>query len=461
MICCRALVFLACCVFCWAGGGLAETMRESAAQVWQVGSRRWDIVEEQRFAVWVEKTVTEDFFIRYDIPVDCADVPYALRWIYARITHLPAAATREDGRIFGHWSTAWGYLPTSQDWFRDRRFRMALLSMLAETSTKTIPADTYPIRIAPNSVLAGTVFLGDGHAGIVGRIVVDGSMYSPVQTWEATLPRKETKLRQSSFFSTWPDADAGSGLLRFRWPVSFGGRWEYLPRPDQPFYSDEQYSTGFCRTGELFDEAVARRIDPTSYNPMERAGKIIGSIYRYLLERVPLVQAGYVRCRNHTCPEGSPLWEIYSTPGRDEMVAYEIQHLLKIVKDSGLNEGVIKAMMKGMTLPIEEGQTVSLDYIVQNYPWLSHDPGDSIEARWGLRRCEMIRAGIQNALQALDFVERRYGATDPEYAEYGRSLRLLDLKRLKEEARRAGCNEPRPLPQEKPLWPTLKIIQMK
>ncbi len=90
----------------------------------------------------MEKTVTEDFFIRYDIPVDCADVPYALRWIYARIAHLPAAATNEDGRLFGHWSTAWGHLPASQDWFRDQRFRRALLSMLEETSTKTIPADT-------------------------------------------------------------------------------------------------------------------------------------------------------------------------------------------------------------------------------------------------------------------------------------------------------------------------------
>ena len=356
MICCRSLVLLACFVLWGAGESLAKTVWDSPAQVWQVGSRRWDIVEEQRFATWIEKTVTEDFFIRYDIPVDCADVPYALRWIYARIAHLPAAATNEDGRIFGHWSTAWGYLPTSQDWFRDRRFRQALLSMLAETSTKTIPADTYPIRIGPVSVLAGTVFLGDGHAGIVGRIVVDGSMYSPVQTWEATLPRKETKLRQSSFFSTWPEAGAGSGLLRFRWPVSSGGRWEYLPRPDQPFYSDEQYNPGFCRTGELFDEAVARRIDPTSYNPLERAGKIIGSIYRYLLERVPLVQAGYGQCRNQNCPEGSPLWEIYSTPGRDEMIAYEIQHLLRIIKDNRLHEEAVKTMMKGMTIPIEGGK---------------------------------------------------------------------------------------------------------
>jgi hypothetical protein len=143
------------------------------------------------------------------------------------------------------------------------------------------------------------------------------------------------------------------------------------------------------------------------------------------------------------------------------MIAYEIQHLLKIIKDNRLNEGAVKKMMKGMNIPIEDGQTVGLDYIVQNYPWLSHDPGDSIEARWGLCRCEMISVGIQNALRALDFVEQRYGTTDPEYADYVRSLRLMDLKRLREEGKRTGCNGLQPLPQEKPLWPTLKIIQMK
>jgi hypothetical protein len=143
------------------------------------------------------------------------------------------------------------------------------------------------------------------------------------------------------------------------------------------------------------------------------------------------------------------------------MIAYEIQHLLKIIKDSGIHQKTVRAMMRGMTIPIEEGQAVGLDYIVQNYPWLAHDPGASIEARWGLRRCEMIRAGIQNALRSLDFVQQRYGAADPEYAEYSRSLRLQEIKRLREEGIRAGCTEPQPLPQEKPLWPTLKIIQMK
>lgn len=476
MIVRRSLTLLTCLLFCWAGELMAKTVENSPSQVWQVREGSWDVTEELRFAVWVEKTISEDFFIRYDIPVDCADVPYAIRWIYARIAHLPAAATALDGRLFGHWSTAWAYLPTNPDWCRDQRFRMALLHLLAETSTKTLPADTYPIRIAPDSVLAGTVFIGDGHAGIVGRIVLDGSMYSPIQTWEATLPAKVAKLRQNSFYSGLPDLNAGTGLVHFRWPVFTDGRWEYLPRQEQPLYSTEQYSPGFSRTGELFDEAVARRIDSAPYDPAKKIRLIIGSIYRYLEERVAVVQAGYRSCRRGNCAEGSALWEVHSTPGRDDMIGFEIEHLLKIIKVHRLNEKAVQKAMEGMILSIDAGQTVTLNYVVQNYLWLSHDPGDSIEARWGLRKCDMIRTRMKNALQAQDFVEQKYRATDPDYADYGRSLRLTDLRWLQEEGIRAGCdnllslpqlqqlppsNQLPPPPQKAPLWPTLRVIRAK
>jgi hypothetical protein len=441
IIACRFLMLMACCVLCWVGDPSAKTVSDSYGQVWQVGQQRWDVIEEQRFAAWVEKTITEDFFLRYGIPVDCADVPYAVRWIYARIAHLPAAATMADGRLFGHWSTAWANLPTNEVWHRDQRFRMALFHVLAETSTKTLPADTYPIRISPDSVLAGTVFIGDGHAGIVGRIVLDGSMFSPVQTWEATLPRKVTKLRQRSYFSGWPDSEAGSGLVRFRRPIFSGGQWGYLPKQEQAFYSEEQYSPGFCRIGELFDEAVARKIDSRRYNSAEKADMMITTVFRYLEERVALVHEGYRHCRRAKCSEESALWEIYSTPGRDDMIGFEIEHLLKIIKTNRLNEHAIRKKMEGMVIPIDAGQAVTLNFVVQNYLWLSHDPGDSIETRWGLRRCEMIRARMQNSVQDLDFVEKRYRAIDPDYADRSRNLRLMDLRWLQDEGKRAGCND--------------------
>src|SRR4030043_2489082 len=90
----------------------SQALNESPGQVWQVGDRRWTVEEEHRFEKWVDETMAEDFFIRYKIPTDCADAVYAIRWIYARINHFPAAVTTKDGRLIGHWSTDWKNFPT-------------------------------------------------------------------------------------------------------------------------------------------------------------------------------------------------------------------------------------------------------------------------------------------------------------------------------------------------------------
>ncbi len=457
---CRSFITMFCLLMLGNGNLWGRTLPNSPGQVWQV-SRQWSIEEEQQYATWVAKTVTEDFFLRYHIPVDCADVPYAVRWIYARIAHLPAAATTEDGHLIGHWSTNWNRLPTSRDWFHDRRFRAALLYLLEKTSTRTIAKDTYPIRIDRESIQAGSIFFVEGHAGIVGRIVLDGSMFSPIQTWEATLPRRVTKLRQRSFYSTWPDIKDGTGLLHFRWPVFSHGRWKYPPEKDQPFYSVEQYSPEFCRPGQLFDEAVARRIDPKTYDPQERVRLIIGSIYRYLQERVPLVKEGYRHCRRSVCSEGTYLWEAYSTPNRDDMIAFEISHLIKLIKDDGIAEEAVKKDMEGKTLSIGDGHSVTLNYVVQNYLWFSHDPGDSIEARWGLCKCNTIGNRMRDTLKDLNFIEKKYRTTDPKYADYSRNLRLRDLRDLQNKGQDAGCGNLPHLPLEKEKSSTDDQLQIR
>ncbi len=438
-ITCRCLIFLFCVLLSLTADSTVQAMNDSTDQVWQVGSRRWDIVEERRYAEWVESTIDEDFFIRHNLPVDCADVPYAIRWIYARISHLPAAATTADGLLFGHWSTIWKHLPTDKEWYRDKRFRMALLHLLSTTSTETLPSDTYPIRIALDSVQAGSLFIGYGHAGIVGRIIHDGSTYSPVQTWEATLPTKIKKLRPKNYFAARANKSIGSGLMRFRWPILSGNNWTYMPRQEELFYSLEQFSPDFNHTGTFFSEEVAKRIDPTPYDPREKVYLIIKSLYQYLKERVPLVQAGYRHCRQKDCTEGSYLWEVYSTPSRDYMVASKIEHLLQTIKNNKLNEEPLKNIMERLILPINEEQSVTVNYVVQNYRWLSHNPGDPIDARWGLRKCEMIHAQMDDILVALDFIKKKYSTTKEDYYERHRRMNLADLRRLKQDGESSGC----------------------
>ena len=84
---------------------VCQTLNESSDQIWAVGPNRWTAEEEYRFGKWVDENITEDFFIRYRTPTDCADAVYAIRWFFARIALLPAAATTKVGKLIGHWST--------------------------------------------------------------------------------------------------------------------------------------------------------------------------------------------------------------------------------------------------------------------------------------------------------------------------------------------------------------------
>lgn len=418
----------------------SQAVKESPLQVWKVGDRRWTVEEEHQFGKWVDANITEDFFIRYKLPVDCADVPYAIRWIYARISHLPAAATTKDNKLIGHWSTEWGRLPTHHEWHKDLRFRTALLHMLSETTTRTLPSDTYPIRINPDSVTPGTVFfVTESHSGVIGHVTLDGSYAHPLQTWEATVPARPQKMSQRNFLSPRPESTTFSGLVKFRWPVTQNGKWKYLPVKEHPFYSEEQYSADFYEGYADFVEAVARRIDPTDYDPDEKVKKVIETITRFLRERVPIVLEGYKRCHRGGCPEESALWEIHSTPGRDGMITLLMDHLHQIIEANHLDEEDLRERMEAIPIQISKDRSVTFYHLYQNYLWLSPHPEDSVEARWGLKKCEMIFSQIRSTKNSIAFIERAYRKRDPKYADFSIRQQQEILLRLTEEWERSQC----------------------
>jgi len=418
---------------------------ESPDQIWQVGDRRWTIEEEHRFEKWVEDTMTEDFFLRYKIPTDCADAVYAIRWIYARIAHLPAAATTKDGQWIGHWSTDWKHLPTHPEWHMDERFRAALLYLFPKTWTGTLPLDTYPVQISPDSVTPGTLFLvTESHTGIVGHVLLDGSHAHPLQTWESALPVKIQKLSLRYFFSARPESKARSGLVKFRWPVSENGEWKYLPVEAHPFYSEEQYASAFSKGYADFAEAVARRIDPTNYGPKEKMVKVVETVTHFLRNRVPIVLAGYEQCGHGGCPEGSEMWEVHNTAGRDEMIVSLMDHLSQIIESNHLDQEMAKGMMKAIPIDISEDRSVTLYHVYQNHLWLSPHPEDSIEARWGLKKCEMIYAQARATNGSIAFIDRAYRTNDPQYADFSIRTQQHLLRRLNEEWIRSKCGEPLP-----------------
>jgi hypothetical protein len=428
----------------------SQALNESPDQVWQVGDRRWTVEEEHRFEKWVDEMMTEDFFIRYEIPTDCADAVYAIRWIYSRIAHLPVAATTRDGRRIGHWSTDWKHLPTHPEWDKDARFHAALLYLLPKTWTGTLPFDTYPVRISPDSVTPGTLFLvTESHTGIIGHVFFDGSQAHPLQTWESALPVRVQKLSLRYFFSTRPESKSRGGLVKFRWPIPENGEWKYLPVEEHPFYSEEQYASGFCENSADFVETVARRIDPTNYAPMEKMVKVMGTFTRLLRERIPIVLAGYEQCGNGDCPEASELWEIHSTAGRDGMIISLTDHLSQIIELNHVDPEMAKGMMEAIPIDISEDRSVTLYHVYQNHLWFSPRPEDSIEARWGLKKCETISARTRTANDSIAFIERTYRKKDPHYANFTIQTQQQLLARLSEEWTKSECKESLLAPEKK------------
>lgn len=422
--------------------GFSQTLIDSSDQVWKVGDHRWTLEEEYRFGKWVDETVTEDFFIRYKIPTDCADAVYAIRWIYARMNSLPAAATTRDGRLIGHWSSDWKHLPTHPEWHRDERFRAALFYLLRKTWTGTLSLDTYPVRISPDSVTPGTLFLvTESHTGIIGHVFLDGSQAHPLQTWESQLPIKVQKLSLRYFFSGRPELNARSGLVKFKWLVSENGEWKYLPDKEHPFYSEEQYQPAFTKDSSDFVEAVAKRIDPKTYDPKEKMNKVIGTITRFLRERVSIVLAGYQECYRGKCQEGSEQWEIHSTSGRDGMIMLIMDHLSEIIALNHLDKENTERMMKAISIDISGKRSITFYDVYQNYLWLSSHPGDSIDARWGLKKCEMIHAQTRATYDSIDFIDKTYRKKDSQYADFSIRQQEYILQRLNEEWVRSKCIE--------------------
>ena len=425
--------------------GFSEPVKESPLQVWKVEDRRWTNEEEEHFGRWVEDNLTEDFFIRYRIPVDCADVPYAVRWIYARIKYLPAAATTKDKKLIGHWSTQWGHLPTHAEWHKDSRFRKALLHMLSETTTRTLPSDTYPVQISQESVIPGTMFfVTESHSGVISHVILDGSTAHPLQTWEATSPAKIQKLSGRDFLTPRPESTVFSGLVKFRWPVYTKERWEYLSVEKHSFYSLEQYSSDFYQGYPDFVQAVARRMDPTDYDPWDKMEKVFITTIGYVMDRVPVVLTGYQRCQRGGCKEGSDLWEIHSTPGRDGKIIILMDHIRQIIESNHLDWERVREKMEAIFIPIQVGQSVTFHHLFQNHLWLSPHPQDSIEARWGLRKCEMILSQIQTTRKAISFIERTYRKKDPKYADFTIRQQEETLRRLDDEWVSSDCKKPMP-----------------
>ena len=134
-------------------------------------------------------------------------------------------------------------------------------------------------------------------------------------------------------------------------------------------------------------------------------------------------------------------WETYSTPGRDGFIILLMDHIQQIIESNRLDQEAVKREMEAIRIEISPSRFISFDHLYQNYLWLSPDPADSIEARWGLKKCDMILSRIRSAYKSIAFVEKTYRKKDPKYADFSVRQQQEILGRLYAEWDRSQCED--------------------
>jgi hypothetical protein len=128
-----------------------------------------------------------------------------------------------------------------------------------------------------------------------------------------------------------------------------------------------------------------------------------------------------------------------------------MDHLSQIIESNHLDQEMVKRTMEAIPINISENRSVTLYHVYQNHLWFSSHPEDSIEARWGLKKCAMIYVQTRATQDAIAFIERAYRKKDPKYADFSVRWQQQLLRRLSEEWTRSECREPPPTPVKK-VW---------
>jgi len=372
-----------------------------AGGLWKA-KENWTWDKEKEFAQWLRKNFRPDYFVKHNLPNDCADAYYQIRMIYARDHGLPVAFRLAGG---GAWFTQntmrpeWKNLATHADWSKDKQFLKAMQYVTNATYTHTLGRDTYPLGIGKDSIIEGTVYLQlyeqMGHTMIVSEVNlnnVDENNISrlPMYIMYSTLPVMVRPLMETFFYhGTQPEKSkiGNTGFVRFRWPKTINSA-SLVEAKDMPYFSEEQYDPKLMEQDELknFSIFVFKRINP-NFDPALRVTEGIVEIEELLTDRKQVVLDGYNVCKKG-CVEGSADYENWSTPSRD----HRLQDLSKDIYNYAMNLGTIPevadawyAAQKKIVLNLE-----GRDYIFGHAHWTflkgfyNSDPNQIPGVRWGL-----------------------------------------------------------------------------
>lgn len=380
----------------------ATEQEESAALdtpvLWQA-DKAWNEKWEQKYAEWVSKELHPRLMVDLQLPTDCADLAYVLRWAFARQNHLPMAIRLGgSSQLFTNESMReeWLDLPQHQDWKRDRRFRAVLEYIMRNTYTHTLMEDSYPVAIRPGSLSAGTHFLdlhgSSGHTMVVKSVNDPNDL--PVTLLFSTVPIRIRELISTFYQDQEAPKLHRSGLYKIRWATKTNSGWKLVPLKDHPSYSLEQFNLPdieFPSPTPHFLK-VYQRINP-KFSLDILLQKSMNELRDRMKDRIKMVEDGFAFCQRNNCEPGSRGDDDWSTPSRDrrllqlhetvELALDLIRHHKPEALPAGLKNW--EDFAREQTLKIQ-GEPISLERLVVAFEHglTETDPRVSIARRWGV-----------------------------------------------------------------------------
>lgn len=394
------------------------------AQVWS-DQNTWNAAWEKSFEKWVEASWSVDVFSKknldsgelnpfYGIRTDCADTVYSMRIIFSYQNKLPFVAIDPTGgrNLISNRMKRWNKI--SDEGLRVRQF---LLFAYDAFSTKSLPADTYPVAISRETVHAGGLMMTTSrnhHSWTIQNILAIGV---PHLIFNSSVGATSKPILQQR--TSWPNPEwvyegdfspaGGAGLRYWRQPQDIR-----RPAWEVPGYSEEQYQIPLAR----WTDVVQKKLALASESDSAKLQRLVESACAGAQGRVASVREGiqYLATVGGRCLSYEE-YDIYSTPSRDHRVFDDLIALRRVYRDFvqsqrdlQLPEQVRAQMNKifpAILLPpaIERqnmapsavskdsvcifeyasGKTLDLaEYKRRSFAGLlSNNPNDSLTARWG------------------------------------------------------------------------------
>ncbi len=366
---------------------------DQSNSIWPA-TKSWNLNWEKRYSSWIQDEIKPDFFVKHNLPSDCADIIVGLRWIFARMHGLPSAHhLAGSGRLFSNYSlkSSWKSLPTDPEWSKDRRFLASLRYLMNNTYTGSLRSDTYPVRIDSNYLVPGSMHLSTKfarHVVLFKDIKNRGDQKDSLMIIESTLPPKVRELYTRPFLFKDVEPYGKGGILNLKWPVVSNGSLVLKSGVSMPGFSKEQFEKSFTGIAfDLFHLSVMRKINPDVSDKTFLVLKSDG-FKAQIKKRDQLVLDGYKVCRRQNCAPGTQNYFFWSTPSRDKKMKNLIAGAEKILKESNQStEGVWEnSLNQKVRLKSLNNERYSIEKIVDSFKnnRFNSDPRSNPRKRWGL-----------------------------------------------------------------------------